>query len=128
MFGWTGNMERLAISNAHTKSQDPQRSYYLNQLKTLEVNPRHPLIIELQRRVEDNSEDEKAKDIALMMFRTGMVNNLYGLFSMTTLLSVENAVVVIFAIISIYIIVTILILIHELQSVSKYNIFYFIMV
>lgn len=71
MFGWTGNMERLAMSNAHQKSDDPQRSYYLNQRKTLEVNPRHPLIKELQRRVGYNPEDQIAKDIALMMFRTG---------------------------------------------------------
>lgn len=26
MFGWTGNMERLAVSNAHQKSEDAQRS------------------------------------------------------------------------------------------------------
>lgn len=71
LFGWTGNMERLAISNAHQKSDDPQRSYYLNQKKTLEINPRHPLIKELLRRVEDDSRDPTAKDIALMMFRTG---------------------------------------------------------
>jgi hypothetical protein len=64
-------MERLAISNAHQKSDDPQRSYYLNQKKTLEINPRHPLIKELLRRVEDDSSDPTAKDIALMMFRTG---------------------------------------------------------
>jgi heat shock protein beta len=64
-------MERLAISNAHQKSDDPQRSYYLNQKKTLEINPRHPLIKELLRRVEDDSRDPTAKDIALMMFRTG---------------------------------------------------------
>lgn len=72
MFGWTGNMERLAISNAHQKSDDPQRSYYLNQKKTLEINPRHPLIRELLRRVQDDASDPTAKDIAVMMFRTGM--------------------------------------------------------
>ena len=71
MFGWTGNMERLAVSNAHQKADDPQRAYYLNQRKTVEINPRHPLIKELNRRVEDNPEDSKAKEIALMMFRTG---------------------------------------------------------
>lgn len=72
MFGWTGNMERLAISNAHQKSDDPQRSYYLNQKKTLEINPRHPLVKELLRRVQDDASDRTAKDIAVMMFRTGM--------------------------------------------------------
>ena len=25
MFGWTGNMERLAVSNAHQKTQDSHR-------------------------------------------------------------------------------------------------------
>lgn len=77
MFGWTGNMERLALSNAHQKSDDPQRSYYLNQRKTLEINPRHPLIKELYRRVEDDPEDPKAKDIALMMFRTATLRSGY---------------------------------------------------
>lgn len=78
MFGWTGNMERLALSNAHQKADDPQRGYYLNQKKTLEINPRHPLIKELLRRVE--SEDtESAKDMALMMFRTATLRSGYML-------------------------------------------------
>ncbi|KYN22308.1 PREDICTED: endoplasmin [Trachymyrmex cornetzi] len=79
MFGWTGNMERLAISNAHQKSDDPQKSYYLNQKKTLEINPRHPLIRELLRRVEIDSADQTAKDIALMMFRTATLRSGYML-------------------------------------------------
>ncbi|XP_033224000.1 endoplasmin [Belonocnema kinseyi] len=79
MFGWTGNMERLASSNAHKKSDDPQTSYYLNQKKTLEINPRHPLIRELLRRVEQDTSDETAKEIALMMFRTSTLRSGYML-------------------------------------------------
>uniref|UniRef100_A0A0K8V068 Heat shock protein 83 n=2 Tax=Bactrocera latifrons TaxID=174628 RepID=A0A0K8V068_BACLA len=75
MFGWTGNMERLALSNAHQKSDDPQRSYYLNQKKTLEINPRHPLIRELLRRVEADEADSTAKDMAVMMFRTATLRS-----------------------------------------------------
>lgn len=75
MFGWTGNMERLALSNAHQKSDDPQRSYYLNQKKTLEINPRHPLIRELLRRVEADEADNTAKDMAVMMFRTATLRS-----------------------------------------------------
>ncbi|KAF4518511.1 hypothetical protein B566_EDAN009711 [Ephemera danica] len=75
MFGWTGNMERLAVSNAHQKSDDPQRSYYLNQKKTLEINPRHPLIKELLRRVEDDVNDPTAKEMALMMYRTATLRS-----------------------------------------------------
>jgi len=71
MFGWTGNMERLALSNAHQKADDPQREFYLKQRKSLEINPRHPLMKDLLRRVKDDSDDQKAKDIAVMLFRTG---------------------------------------------------------
>lgn len=79
MFGWTGNMERLAISNAHQKAEDPQKSYYLSQKKILEINPRHPLIRELLRRVEVDTSDETAKDIALMMFQTSTLRSGYML-------------------------------------------------
>ncbi|KAH8313389.1 hypothetical protein KR067_005157, partial [Drosophila pandora] len=79
VFGWTGNMERLAMSNAHQKSDDPQRSYYLNQKKTLEINPRHPLMRELLRRVEADEADDTAKDMAVMMFRTATLRSGYML-------------------------------------------------
>ncbi|KAG8233955.1 hypothetical protein J437_LFUL014164 [Ladona fulva] len=79
MFGWTGNMERLAVSNAHQKADDPQRSYYLSQKKTLEINPRHPLIKELLRRVEDDPTDKTAKDIATIMFQTATLRSGYML-------------------------------------------------
>ncbi|TDG45009.1 hypothetical protein AWZ03_008570 [Drosophila navojoa] len=79
VFGWTGNMERLAMSNAHQKADDPQRSYYLNQKKTLEINPRHPLMRELLRRVEADEADQTAKDMAVMMFRTATLRSGYML-------------------------------------------------
>lgn len=75
MFGWTGNMERLAMANAHQKTDDPQRQYYLNQRKTLEINPRHPLMRELLRRVESNSDDVVAKDMAVLMFNTATLRS-----------------------------------------------------
>ena len=75
MFGWTGNMERLALANAHQKTDDPQRQYYLNQRKTLEINPRHPLMRELLRRVEADSDDVVAKDMAVLMFNTATLRS-----------------------------------------------------
>merc|ERR1711902_471238 len=67
-FGWTGNMQKIIQSQTHSKSQDMQRDYYLNQKKALEINPRHPLIKELLRRVEDNPADTSAKEMAIVMF------------------------------------------------------------
>merc|ERR1711944_68448 len=76
-FGWTANMQRIIQSQTHSKTQDMQRDYYLNQKKALEINPRHPLIKELLRRVEDNPEDAVAKDMSLMMFQTATLRSGY---------------------------------------------------
>jgi heat shock protein beta len=74
-FGWTGNMERLARSNAHSKSQDTMRDFYLSQKKTLEINPRHPLIKEISRRIVADKEDAVAKNMGLLMFETATLRS-----------------------------------------------------
>merc|ERR1712066_104063 len=78
-FGWTGNMQKIIQSQTHSKTQDMQRDYYLNQKKALEINPRHPLIKELLRRVEDNPADASAKDMAVMMFNTATLRSGFAL-------------------------------------------------
>merc|ERR1739838_806295 len=78
-FGWTANMQRIIGSQTHSKTNDMQRDYYLNQKKALEINPRHPLIKELLRRVEDNPDDAIAKDMSLMMFNTATLRSGYFL-------------------------------------------------
>jgi heat shock protein beta len=78
-FGWTANMQRIIQSQTHSKTQDMQRDYYLNQKKTMEVNPRHPLIKELLRRIEDNPADKTAKDMALMLYNTATLRSGYML-------------------------------------------------
>ena len=64
-------------SQTHAKTHDMQKDYYLNQKKAMEINPRHPLIKELLRRVEDNPEDAVAKDMSLMMFQTATLRSGY---------------------------------------------------
>lgn len=76
-FGWTGNMERLAKSNAHSKTKDATRDYYLQQKKILEINPHHPVIKELLKRVESDDSDEKAKQTAKLIFATATVRSGY---------------------------------------------------
>merc|ERR1719242_1738467 len=76
-FGWTANMQRIIGSQTHAKTHDMQKDYYLNQKKAMEINPRHPLIKELLRRVEDNPEDAVAKDMALMMFNSATLRSGY---------------------------------------------------
>merc|ERR1711910_304373 len=83
-FGWTGNMQKIIQSQTHSKTQDMQRDYYLNQKKTLEINTRHPLIKELLRRVEDNPADPVAKDTAVMMFNTATLRSGFPLRDTTS--------------------------------------------
>lgn len=78
-FGWTGNMERLAKSNAHAKAKDVTRDYYLQQKKILELNPHHPIIKELLKRVENDDSDEKAKESAGLLFATATIRSGYML-------------------------------------------------
>merc|ERR1739844_106907 len=83
-FGWTGNMQKIIQSQTHSKTQDMQRDYYLNQKKTLEINTRPPLVKELLRRVEDNPADPVAKDIAVMMFNTATLRSGFPLRDTTS--------------------------------------------
>ncbi|CAG9560820.1 unnamed protein product [Danaus chrysippus] len=78
-FGWTGNMERLAMSNAHQKADDAQRRHHLTQKKTLEINPRHPVVRELLRRVRDDPDDPLALDAARTLHRTAALRSGYML-------------------------------------------------
>merc|ERR1711860_275416 len=43
------------------------------------INPRHPLIKELLRRVEDNPADASAKEMAIMMFNTATLRSGFAL-------------------------------------------------
>lgn len=79
MFGWTGNMERLAMANAHKKANDVSQSYYLGQKKALEFNPRHPVLKELLRRVDADPQDPRAKEIAQLLFDTAVLRSGYML-------------------------------------------------
>ncbi|EFO23822.1 endoplasmin [Loa loa] len=74
-YGWSGNMERIMKSQAHSKSYDPTQEFYANQKKTFEINPRHPVIKELLRRVQSGESNEKATDTALLLFETATLRS-----------------------------------------------------
>ena len=54
-------------------------SYYKSQKKTLEVNPRHPLIKNLLAKVESDPEDETAIDLANVMYETAVLRSGFNL-------------------------------------------------
>lgn len=79
-YGYDGNMERIARAQAYQKSGgDATMNFYLNQKKTLEINPRHPLIKDLLRRVEDSKDDQTAVDLAKVMVESATIRSGYDL-------------------------------------------------
>merc|ERR1711912_27770 len=69
-YGWSTNMER--IMKAQTMGNNDKANAMVSQ-KTLEINPAHPIIRELKSRVEADSKDQEAKDIASTLFDVALV-------------------------------------------------------
>lgn len=76
-YGWSGNMERIMRAQAYAKAKDPSQDYFANQKKTLEINPRHKFIKILKEKVEANSADPAAKDLAVILFETATMRSGY---------------------------------------------------
>merc|ERR1711904_546940 len=69
-YGWSTNMER--IMKAQTMGNNDKANSMVSQ-KTLEINPAHPIIRELKSRIEADSKDQEAKDIASTLYDVALV-------------------------------------------------------
>ncbi|CAF0912972.1 unnamed protein product [Brachionus calyciflorus] len=79
-YGYSGNMERITRAQAYQKSGgDSASQYYFSQKKILEINPGHPLVKELLRRVEADSSDAQAKEMVELMFESATLRSGYEL-------------------------------------------------
>ena len=54
---------------------DPSKAQYLNSQKVMEINPRHPLIVELNSKVESDPDSEETKDIAWLLHDTALLQS-----------------------------------------------------
>uniref|UniRef100_A0A8C7WKY9 Endoplasmin n=1 Tax=Oncorhynchus mykiss TaxID=8022 RepID=A0A8C7WKY9_ONCMY len=74
-YGWSGNMERIMKAQAYQTGKDISTNYYASQKKTLEINPKHPLIKEMLKRISDQT----ASDLAMVLFETATLRSGYQL-------------------------------------------------
>ena len=51
----------------------------MNQKKTLELNPRHPVVLELLHRIEEGAEDTTTSDLARVLYETAVLRSGYAL-------------------------------------------------
>merc|ERR1712038_2077518 len=70
-------MERIMRSQSYQKANDPNQEYYGSQKKTLEINPRHPLVKELKKRVEADAEDPTSRDLGEILLETATLRGGY---------------------------------------------------
>jgi len=73
-WGYTANMERILKAQAlGIKGKD----HSVPNKKIMEINPRHPIIKELLRRVESDKEDEAAKVTSKVLYETAVLSSGY---------------------------------------------------
>lgn len=76
-YGWHGNMQRIMEAQAYKTRGDSSQDFYSKQKKNLEINPRHPLIKNLNERIQADAEDKVALRNAQLMFDTAVLRSDY---------------------------------------------------
>lgn len=69
--GWTANMER--IQRAQALGSSTRGNDHMKAKKTLEINPAHPIIKDMLKRVQDDDTDEKLVQHARLLFHLGLM-------------------------------------------------------
>lgn len=75
-YGWTANMERIMKAQAFA---DPTQASYMIQKKTMEINPRHPVIVELRRKAEVDADSTDASEFAHLLYDSALLQSGYAM-------------------------------------------------
>jgi len=73
-FGYSAQQERVMKAQAF---QNKDQLSMMSGRKTLEINPNHPVVVDLLSKVKANKEDSTAKDTAAVLFQTALIESGY---------------------------------------------------
>merc|ERR1719237_2056499 len=73
-FGYSAQQERVMKAQAF---QNKEQLSMMSGRKTLEINPNHPVVVDLLSKVKENKEDMTAQDTAQVLFQTALIESGY---------------------------------------------------
>jgi len=83
-FGYSAQQEKVMKAQAF---QNKEQLGMMSGRKTLEVNPNHPVVIDLLSKIKENKEDPAAKDTAQVLFQTALIESGYELADASALVN-----------------------------------------
>merc|ERR1739844_529171 len=83
-FGYSAQQEKVMKAQAF---QNKEQLGMMSGRKTLEVNPNHPVVIDLLAKIKANKEDPAAKDTAQVLFQTALIESGYEISDASALVN-----------------------------------------
>merc|ERR1712183_539018 len=83
-FGYSAQQEKIMKAQAF---QNKDQISMMSGRKTLEVNPNHPVVVDLLTKVKADKEDAAATDTAQMLFQTALIESGYEIADPSALVS-----------------------------------------
>jgi len=83
-FGYSAQQEKVMKAQAF---QNKEQLGQMSGRKTLEVNPNHPVIVDLLAKIKGDKEDAAAKDTAQVLFQTALIESGYELADASALVN-----------------------------------------
>jgi len=69
-YGWTAQMEKVMKSQAFA---DQSKFEFMKSKRMFEINPRHPMIVELNTRAKEEKVDDSTKDMVMSLYLSAVV-------------------------------------------------------